>query len=40
VRTFRARMGWNGLPPLGRDAIWIHAVSVGEVLAARPLWPR
>ena len=21
-----------------RDAVWIHAVSVGEVLAAKPMW--
>jgi 3-deoxy-D-manno-octulosonic-acid transferase len=40
LRTFRARLG--NLPPdlpLGQEgpAIWIHAVSVGEVLAARPL---
>ena len=38
-RTFRARMG--RLPPglaAGRDgSIWIHAVSVGEALAARSL---
>lgn len=40
-RTFRERMG--GLPAhlnsRGGPAIWIHAVSVGEVLAARPLLP-
>jgi 3-deoxy-D-manno-octulosonic-acid transferase len=39
LRTWRARMG--GLPPQaaspGGPAVWIHAVSVGEVLAARPL---
>jgi 3-deoxy-D-manno-octulosonic-acid transferase len=40
LRTFHARLGH--LPPdlpLGGEgpAIWIHAVSVGEVLAARPL---
>jgi 3-deoxy-D-manno-octulosonic-acid transferase len=38
-RTFRERMG--RLPPEiasnGRPSVWIHAVSVGEVLAARPL---
>src|ERR1700690_3816635 len=41
----RERLGW-GLPPELRSAkreepgegpIWIHAVSVGEVLAAQPL---
>lgn len=38
LRTFRARLG--RLPPDVRSdggAIWIHAVSVGEVLAARAL---
>ncbi len=37
--SFRARMG-NLPSPLdaaGRSSIWLHAVSVGEVLAARPL---
>jgi 3-deoxy-D-manno-octulosonic-acid transferase len=41
VRTFRERMG--RLPVYlnvdGDRSIWIHAVSVGEVLAARPLVP-
>ena len=40
VRTFRERM--NG--PLALDAaegsIWVHAVSVGEVMAVRPLVER
>ncbi|HKC10983.1 MAG TPA: glycosyltransferase N-terminal domain-containing protein, partial [Vicinamibacteria bacterium] len=39
LRTFRERMG--RLPVYlnvdGDRSIWIHAVSVGEVLAARPL---
>jgi 3-deoxy-D-manno-octulosonic-acid transferase len=39
LKTFRARMGH--LPPEihteGPGAVWIHAVSVGEVLAARAL---
>ena len=39
VRTFHERMGRlpNGLNPAGSRSIWIHAVSVGEVLAARTL---
>jgi 3-deoxy-D-manno-octulosonic-acid transferase len=41
LRTFRERMG--RLPVYlnvdGDPSIWIHAVSVGEVLAARPLVP-
>jgi 3-deoxy-D-manno-octulosonic-acid transferase len=41
LRTFRERMG--RLPVYlnvdGDPSIWIHAVSVGEVLAARPLLP-
>jgi len=40
-RTFRERMG--RLPVYlnvdGRRSIWIHAVSVGEAMAARPLVP-
>ncbi len=42
LRTFRERMG--RLPVYlnvdGERSIWIHAVSVGEVLAARPLVPQ
>ena len=41
LRTFRERMG--RLPVYlnvdGDPSVWIHAVSVGEVLAARPLVP-
>ena len=41
VRTFRERMGRQPvyLNLDGDRSIWIHAVSVGEVLAARPLVP-
>jgi 3-deoxy-D-manno-octulosonic-acid transferase len=39
LRTFRERMGVRPYPAhaSGERAVWIHAVSVGEVLAARPL---
>ena len=39
LRTLADRMGRmpEGLPPAGGPSIWIHAVSVGEVLAARVL---
>ncbi len=40
LRTFAERMGRlpeSLSPPGARGAIWVHAVSVGEVLAARPL---
>lgn len=41
LRTFQERMG--KLPVFlnldGERSIWVHAVSVGEVLAARPLLP-
>jgi 3-deoxy-D-manno-octulosonic-acid transferase len=40
VQTFRERMGGpSGLPPVDAS-IWVHAVSVGEVMAARPLVQR
>ena len=39
LRTFRARMAWGG-PSSEIDSIWVHAVSVGEVLVARPLIER
>jgi len=39
VRTFRERMNGPGLSAEG-GSIWVHAVSVGEVLAARPLIER
>ena len=39
VGSFRQRLGY--LPVSfnldGEDSIWVHAVSVGEVLAARPV---
>jgi 3-deoxy-D-manno-octulosonic-acid transferase len=37
VSSFRQRMGRPSVNPAGRPSIWIHAVSVGEVLAARSL---
>jgi 3-deoxy-D-manno-octulosonic-acid transferase len=39
LRTFRERMGARPYPACapGERSVWIHAVSVGEVLAARPL---
>jgi 3-deoxy-D-manno-octulosonic-acid transferase len=39
LRSFRERMGSSPYPahPPGERSVWIHAVSVGEVLAARPL---
>ncbi len=37
-KSFRARMGGAAGPPPGAPgAIWVHAVSVGEVIAARVL---
>jgi 3-deoxy-D-manno-octulosonic-acid transferase len=39
LASLRQRFG-RGLPPLnaeGAPAVWVHAVSVGEVLVARPL---
>jgi len=38
-RTFRDRMGASPYPAraAGERCVWVHAVSVGEVLAARPL---
>lgn len=37
--SFGARLGWGGAPLDGGTGpvIWLHAVSVGETLAARPL---
>src|SRR5713101_182028 len=39
ARSFKQRMGW--LPVVvrsdGRETVWVHAVSVGEFLAARSL---
>lgn len=39
LSSFRERMGWlkGSLRSDGRQTIWIHTVSVGEFLAARPL---
>lgn len=41
TRTFRERMGGPraDLNASGRPSIWVHAVSVGEVVAARTLLP-
>ncbi|MEK6408588.1 MAG: 3-deoxy-D-manno-octulosonic acid transferase [Acidobacteriota bacterium] len=40
--SFKERMGWlpESLHGDGRKTIWVHAVSVGEFLAARPLIDR
>ncbi|MEK6324166.1 MAG: 3-deoxy-D-manno-octulosonic acid transferase [Acidobacteriota bacterium] len=40
--SFKERMGWlpESLRGDGRKTIWVHAVSVGEFLAARPLLDR
>jgi 3-deoxy-D-manno-octulosonic-acid transferase len=39
ARSFRERMGRlpPGIVPGARPSVWVHAVSVGEVLTARPL---
>ena len=41
IGTLRERWGYlpAGIDPAGRPSIWIHAVSVGEVQAARTLIP-
>jgi 3-deoxy-D-manno-octulosonic-acid transferase len=40
--SFKERMGWlpESVRSDGRKTIWVHAVSVGEFLAARPLIDR
>jgi 3-deoxy-D-manno-octulosonic-acid transferase len=38
--AFLKRRPWGGVPPSIHRPIWIHAVSVGEVKAARPLVER
>jgi 3-deoxy-D-manno-octulosonic-acid transferase len=42
LQTFRHRLWWPTIPPLsdsckGEQSFWIHALSVGEVLAAQSL---
>jgi len=38
-RNLAARLGWTQIPPRtgSRPRVWIHAVSVGEVVAAAPI---
>src|SRR5207247_8580645 len=37
LQSFRQRLGSKGQAlPLGTRPVWVHAVSEGEVLAARP----
>src|SRR2546428_9993524 len=35
--NLRARLGFDGPPPAGGPSAWVHAVSVGETIAAQPL---
>ena len=37
LHRWNERYAWPGDEPLPEGTIWVHAVSVGEVLAARPL---
>lgn len=39
-RRIGERLGWFTPPPHDRPLIWVHAVSLGETLAARPLLER
>ncbi|HEX2583314.1 MAG TPA: glycosyltransferase N-terminal domain-containing protein [Chlamydiales bacterium] len=38
--TFKERLGVDFPDPKGRAVLWIHAVSVGEVKAAKPLFEK
>jgi 3-deoxy-D-manno-octulosonic-acid transferase len=35
--NLRARLGFDGPPPASGPSAWVHAVSVGETIAAEPL---
>src|SRR5881396_3002674 len=37
LQSFRQRLGWRIPAVSGTRPVWVHAVSVGEVLAARPV---
>ena len=39
-RRLLERLGWFALPEDPRPLLWVHAVSLGETLAARPLLER
>lgn len=37
LQGWKQRLGWLNLPLSAQRGIWVHAVSVGEMIAARPL---